>query len=135
MGERARLDVLFTNGERMAQQKSAEEGWTDFPDPKGMQGWLEREIADIQKAAELRIREATRFVNEYGRGEISRDEAAARNYEYSQRWGDPMSGSMRTQGLSDDEILRRLDETRVKQGLLDKHVLERRKGGKPEKSR
>jgi len=119
----------------MAKGKDAESGWTELPDPKGMQSWLEGEIADIQKAAELRIREATRLVNEYARGEISTGEAAKRSYEYSERWGDAMPGVMGTKGLSDDEILRRLDESRVQEGLLDKHVLRRRKSGQRQTER
>lgn len=110
------------------------EDWS-FPDPKGAHSWLEREIADIQKAAELRIREASRFVNEYSRGEISTEEAEKRHYEYSQRWGDVIPGVTRTQGLTDDEILRGLNQTRVDQGLLGKHVLSRREGGTPKRSR
>ena len=73
----------------MAEEKSAGQGETDFPDPKGMQRWLEREITDIQKAAELRIRDAAKFVNEYARGEISRDDAERRSFEYAQRWATP----------------------------------------------
>lgn len=96
----------------MAKVKGEEtEDWS-FPDPKGMQGWLKREIADIHKASELRIREARQFVNEYSRGEISKEQAEKRHHEYSQRWGDVIPGVMRTQGMSDEEILARLDETR-----------------------
>jgi len=119
----------------MARGKGDEaEDWS-FPDPKDMQGWLEREIADIHKASELRIREATRFVNEYARGETSKDQAEKRHHEYSQRWGDVIPGVMRTEGMSDEEILRGLNQARVEQGLLGKHVLSRRTGGKPEPSR
>jgi hypothetical protein len=78
-----------------------------------MQGWLEREIADIHKAAELRIKDAERFVNAYARGELSPEEAEKRGYEYSERWGDsPLPGVFRSQGLSDDEILRLIDQAR-----------------------
>ena len=116
----------------MAEDKNAGQG--EFPDPKGMQNWLEHEITTIQKAAELRIREATRFVNEYARGDISKDEAERRCTEYADRWGDALPGVMGTKGLSDEEILRRLNEARVDEGLLGKHVLSRRKGV-PETSR
>jgi len=96
----------------MAKPKGEQaEDWS-FPDAKDMQGWLEREIGDIQKAAELRIREATRFVNEYARGEISKEQAEKRHYAYSQRWGEVIPGVMRTQGMTDDEIIARLDEAR-----------------------
>jgi hypothetical protein len=117
----------------MVEEKQAGEG--EFPDPKGMQRWLEGEITRVQKASELRIREATRFVNEYARGEISADAAAERSFQYSNRWGDALPGIAGTQGVSDEEILRRLDETRVTQGAVDKHVLGRRKSGPPETSR
>jgi hypothetical protein len=100
---------------------------TNFPSAVGMQRWLEREITDIQKAAELRIKEATRFVGAYARGELSAEQAADRTYEYDSRWGDALPGGFRSQGLTDEEILTTIDNVRVKQGMLDKHVLERRK--------
>ena len=100
-----------------------------FPSPQDMQGWLEREIADIHKAAELRITEATRFVNAYARGVLSADDTAQRSYEYEHRWGEALPGGFRSQGMTDDEIVAAVDKTRDKQGLLDKHVVERRKKG------
>lgn len=100
-----------------------------FPSPEGLQRWLEREIADIQKAAELRTKEAMRLVNAYVRGELSPDQAAQHCCEYDCRWGDALPGGFRSQGMTDDEILATVDKTRVKQGLLDKHVVERRKKG------
>lgn len=99
-----------------------------------MQGWLEREIADSAKAMELRIKDASRFLSAYARGEISKDDAAERHDEYSCRWGEALPGVARSHGLTDEQILNRIDETRVKQGLLDKHVLSRRKRS-PEASR
>ena len=39
-----------------------------------MQGWLNCEIADITKAMELRVKEATAFVEAYARGELSERE-------------------------------------------------------------
>src|ERR1039458_5694219 len=92
---------------------------SDYPSPGEMQGWLEREIADAAKAMELRIKEASRLVGAYARGEISADEAAQRGYEYSCRWGEALPGVPRSHGMTDEEILARIDETRAKQGLLD----------------
>jgi hypothetical protein len=77
-----------------------------------MQRWLEREIADITRAAELRIKDATRFVNAYARGEITSEKAAERGYQYSNRWGDALPGVPRSTGLSDEEILQTIDEAR-----------------------
>jgi hypothetical protein len=117
----------------MSKANESEEG--TFPSPKGMSSWLEREITDIQKAAELRIKDATRFVNAYARGEISKDEAEEHSYAYSQRWGDVLPGVMRTGGLKDEEILKTLDEVRIKQGLLDGPVAIGHKGGTRGRSR
>lgn len=102
---------------------------SEFPPPPGMQRWLEREISDIRKAAELRIKEATEFVDAYARGELSVNDAAHCSYEYENRWGEVLPGGFHCQGLSDQQILATIDETRVKQGLLDKHALTRRKRG------
>lgn len=86
-----------------------------FPSPKEMEGWLQRETADIRKASELRTKDAEAFVSAYSKGEISAQEAEERSFQYSKRWGDVLPGVMRSEGLSDEEILRRLDETRKKQ--------------------
>ena len=86
-----------------------------FPSPSEMEEWLQRETADIRKAAELRTKDAEAFVNAYSKGEISAQEAEQRSYQYSKRWGDALPGVLRSEGLSDEDILRRLDETRKKQ--------------------
>lgn len=110
------------------ESKASQVDHSDFPDPKGMQNWLEREVADIQRASELRIKDAKNFVDAYARGEISSDEAAQRSSEYADRWGDAIPGVMSSRGLSDEEILTRLNEARAKQGVLGKHILKRRSG-------
>jgi len=89
-----------------------EDTGSGFPTPKEMLGWLEREIADTAKAAELRIRDAARFVTAYALGEISADEAENGAYEYACRWGDALPGVHRSQGMPDEEILQKMDETR-----------------------
>jgi hypothetical protein len=107
---------------------------SDFPSSKEMEGWLEREIADAAKALELRIKDATRLVGAYSRGEISADEAAQRSHEYSKRWGDVLPGVLRSQGMTDEEILKRIDEARARKGPID-NLLGRRDSGSPETSR
>jgi hypothetical protein len=87
---------------------------SDFPSPQEMEGWLQREIADVKKAAELRIKDATLFVTAYSKGEISKEQAEDRSYQYSRRWGEPIFGVSRSEGLSDEQILKELDEARGK---------------------
>jgi len=107
----------------------------DYLSPEEMKRWLEEETADVKRAAELRLKEAAGFVTAYANGEISAKEAADRSYEYDCRWGEALPGVWRSQGVPDDVILRTIDETLVKQGLLDKHVLSRRKPGGSELKR
>src|SRR6185312_1311858 len=99
------------------------EDWS-FPDPKGMSVWLQQEISDIQRAAELRIKEATAFVTAYAIGEISPKEAEERSYRYSRRWGDVIPGVGNTGGMSDEQILSTLDETRIKQRHVSSRIRE-----------
>jgi hypothetical protein len=89
-----------------------------------MKGWLDREITDIQKAAELRIREATGFVTAYALGEITAEDAARLSNKYDERWEAPLPGVFRSRGLSDDEILAKIDEARSS-GHVDKLLSER----------
>jgi hypothetical protein len=113
----------------MVKEQGSEQEDASFPSPKAMSSWLDQEIADIHKAAELRIRDATRFVTAYSRGDITPEETEQHNYAYSQRWGDVVPGVTRTEGLQDEEILKRLDETRIRQGLLQRRVSIGEKGG------
>jgi hypothetical protein len=88
---------------------------SDFPSAQEMEGWLQREIADVKRAAELRIKDATAVVTAYSKGDISQQEAEEQSHQYSRRWGDALFGVFRSEGLNDDEILRRIDEARTKQ--------------------
>ena len=87
--------------------------YTDFPPPKEMKEWLEREIREITKAAELRIKNATSFIDGYATGKLSGQEAAEELFRYSRRWGDALPGVARSDGLDDTEILARIDRHRT----------------------
>jgi len=80
---------------------------------EGIRGWLERERADIAKAAELRVAEAVSFVDAFASGKIRQDDLENRMRAYSRRWGEALPGVGRSRGLSDEEILRRIDATRA----------------------
>jgi len=94
---------------------------SDFPSPQEMEGWLQREIADIKRAAELRIKDATAFVTAYSKGQISQDEAGERSCQYSRRWGEPIFGVFRSEGLNDDELLKQLDDARKRTSSLQSY--------------
>jgi hypothetical protein len=72
--------------------------------------WYTREVEDISRAAQLRIREATKIVTDCTRGEIDLEEAANRiSNPYSRRWGDALYGISDSQGMTDEEIYQHLD--------------------------
>jgi hypothetical protein len=106
-----------------------EEPLKDFPDAKGMRDWLDGEIENVMKAAELRLKAASDMVAKYTAakytaGEISSEQAAKLSYEYESRWGDALPGVIRAKGMSDEAILARMDEVQ-QQGFAGK-VIDRR---------
>lgn len=87
---------------------------SDFPSPREMEGWLQREISDAAKALELRVRDATQLVTAYSRGELSVQEAEEQSQRYSSRWGEAIPGVARSLGMSDEQILKQMDDSRAK---------------------
>jgi hypothetical protein len=77
-----------------------------------MQRWLETEISLVNKAAELRLKEAAAFTEAYVKGEISPEEAGERRWQYSDRWGEALPGVIDIKGMTDEQIIREIDETR-----------------------
>jgi hypothetical protein len=86
-----------------------------FLAPSEFRGWLTQEIADSAKAHELRIKEATEFVNQYESGLISAEEANERLKRYDRRWGEALFGASAMGGISDDGIINAIDESRETQ--------------------
>jgi hypothetical protein len=71
--------------------------------------WLSQELKDIEKARELRIKEATGIVDSVLRGELTPDEGFSRTNEYENRWGEALPGARAKPGVTDDEIIARID--------------------------
>jgi hypothetical protein len=91
--------------------------------PADMLHWLKDEASLVAKAAEMRIREATDLVTAYATGEITAAEANKRFYGYSRRWGDAIYGVSSTEGKTDKQIRKEMDEAR--DGTWEKKVLGR----------
>jgi phage repressor protein C with HTH and peptisase S24 domain len=82
----------------------------DILTPAEMRKWLTDEIRDRKREHELREKEATEFVTAYEEGKITPSEADERFYEHSKRWGEAFKGYLSTtEGLSDEEVLRRYE--------------------------
>jgi hypothetical protein len=82
----------------------------DFPTPKDMRQWAEREIKDATKALELRRKEVAEIVRAYSVGEITPEKAHELQARYQHRWGEALPGATVGDGLSDERILADIDK-------------------------
>jgi hypothetical protein len=88
---------------------------SDFLSPQEMAEWLDGEIKNTMRAADLRARDAAALATAYTSGKIKPEEAEQRLYQFSKRWGDALPGVSASENLTDGEILKRIDETRLRQ--------------------
>jgi len=70
--------------------------------------WYGNEVADVNRTAQLRIRDATKLVNACLNSEITLEKAGELASEIHARWGEPAPGFLR--GKSDTEINQVMDE-------------------------
>jgi len=77
--------------------------------PTDLRQWLNQEVRDVMKAAELRIKDATDFVTLYATGEISPSEAMRRVEQYDNRWREPILGVTTEENMTNAEILKLRD--------------------------
>jgi hypothetical protein len=83
--------------------------------PAQMVQWLQQEIRDISRSAELRIQDATDFVTAYATGALSEEQMSNRLSIYHDRWGDsPIPGVLTDGKMTNEEIIRRLDNAQRK---------------------
>jgi hypothetical protein len=78
--------------------------------PGEMCAWLAQEVGDLTRALELRMRDATDFVTAYTLGKITATEAMGRYRSYYSRWDEPIPGIASDKSMTDDDIIRRLDQ-------------------------
>jgi len=77
-----------------------------------MQNWLRQELADLDRAVDLRTKEARDLVTTYAAGKISSREAQERFFKYNKRWPEALPGTHTVQGATDADILAEIDEAR-----------------------
>lgn len=80
--------------------------------PTEMRKWAEQEIKDVNKAAELRVREVNEIARAYSAGEITPEKADELQYKYDVRWGEALRGTNAVEGRTDEQILAAIDATR-----------------------
>jgi hypothetical protein len=77
--------------------------------PADLTSWLRQEIAELSKATELRLAEATDFVTAFAAGQITSDEAQSRLLRYQDRWGESPIFGVTVGEKTNEEIVRELD--------------------------
>lgn len=82
----------------------------DIQTPAEMREWLQREVRDVLKSSELRIKDATDFVTAYATGALSPEIAMERLHQYDNRWREPILGVSIEEGMTNEEILRLRDK-------------------------
>jgi hypothetical protein len=106
--------------------EGSSKGSDDIKSREDLQQWLIDEVRDSTKALDLRLREATQLVADYSAGKISPEEATERFHRFDQRWGEALVGATASAGVSDEAILQRIDDARLRasrvQGRLDRNV-------------
>lgn len=73
--------------------------------------WYGLEVEDVSKAAQLRIQEATKLIDDLAKGRISLEEASDRVGDYSDRWRDVFYRGVRhVRGMTDEQIYKAMDD-------------------------
>jgi hypothetical protein len=86
-----------------------------YASPEEMRGWLLQEIRDTTRSIDLRLKEATGFVEEYSNGTLSPEQAAERFFRYRERWGEALFGATAGKDTTDAQILAAIDEAHKNQ--------------------
>jgi hypothetical protein len=81
--------------------------------------WHTNEVEEVMRAAQLRLRDSAKIIEEYRRSTIGFDEAAERVMAHSMKWGEIFPGGIdgNTRGKSDEEI-----HSAIEKAKLDKEA-------------
>jgi hypothetical protein len=74
-----------------------------------MRDWAQRELKDVSKALELRLRELNDLVARYSAGELSAEKADELRDRYFHRWGESLPGHSASENVSDEQLLAGVD--------------------------
>ena len=72
---------------------------------------LDEEVTALSKASELRIREFAGFVTAYAAGELTPAQAMDKLFRYKEVWGEAFPGVPSVQGLTDEDLLARVEKS------------------------
>jgi hypothetical protein len=82
----------------------------EFLSPKDVASWVRQEIADADKAHELRVKELAEIAHAYSAGEVTPEQADQLHTRYYERWGDALPSISTGPGVTDEQILKSLDD-------------------------
>jgi hypothetical protein len=104
----------------------------DLLTPAEMLDWLGDEIRTVNRATELRLREASEIAVAYAKGDITPEEANRRFSLHSNQWRDVIHGGLIIPpgGLTDEEIHRSIEESQGAGEFSNRIAHEREAKGK-----
>jgi hypothetical protein len=91
-------------------RRNSQAGENEPASPKEIELWVKQESADVTKSCELRLKELEELSRAYLAGEISSEQANTLKARYHDRWEDPLSVACTGPGISDEQIVKRIDE-------------------------
>jgi len=74
-------------------------------------GWLEQEIKDTAKAFELRTKQAKELIDAISRNQLTVEDGMQGVMAYERRWREALPGASVAPGLTDEQILTKIDKT------------------------
>lgn len=76
--------------------------------------WHTNEVEEVMRAAQLRLRDSAKVIEDHTRGNISFEEAQKRVMAHDMKWGEIFPGGIDgdTRGKSDEEINSAIEEAR-----------------------
>jgi hypothetical protein len=83
--------------------------WKEPLSPRDIELWVRQEVADVEKASELRVKELKELARAYSAGDISPEQADALHSRYHERWREALPGAVTGPGISDERILELVD--------------------------
>jgi hypothetical protein len=93
----------------MANERDSNE--PDYLSAQDIREWVQQEIANTSKAAELRTKELTSLAEDFSAGRISAEKADEKQSLYNHRWGEALPGISVSPSTTDEQIMASIDKT------------------------
>jgi hypothetical protein len=115
-GKESHAERVGRSGVRKSSLRLPRDSTKDWPANLGeLLEWYGHEVTDVNRAAQLRIQEATELVTACLNSEITLEEAGNRAVAVHTRWSDAFPGGIeQVRGMTDEEIYKAMEKKTAK---------------------